>query len=586
MRCGLSAGGSGGILMPVIICGGTMGYVLRGLIYALFQYECGQVAIVLGMASFFAALTRLPLTATILSCEMSAILTVDENLIFPILLAAIVSSRLAGLFQHCTVFERMMLQDGINPLTIGEQIHKTVQIDRTTKQAMIRSRRSAIAPDDLTRASLAQAAASRGLADFLAQRQRGSNSAGWARSDTEMSGLGVGGRGGGTSQVIGISHVKSLPQDRTSLGFQIHHQFGPLSTIGGSSSSSTSHPNVNANVTSGNGAGGANINEEDDDLLSSRKSLRIGMSDEPASDDDTQADTESRPSKGPPIKRHSIVSKKHSLRSSIHSLLSPSPSLFTSSPSVVQFTGGGQMNPGQRSMVSDNVTLLYRAMEHKAQQASRRASRNSTVERHIGLLRGSTTAQTMPASLNGGTVGGLLSAGGVGGMFAHQLYGNNASSCASVVPSASSPTGATNAASPAGLTGGSSSSSSTQPEHLLDTTGLVPERRSFVGHGPARGGMDQLKDMFPTSSADMTIFRFLTSSAQQAVRNSVASPLPLFPDGLELPSGSVSFPPSSSIPEVDESQTLAAVEDAKRQTTLLQTEDIANLPGAKDDDKG
>lgn len=44
--------------------------------------------------------------------------TVDENLIFPILLSSIVAARISHFLQHHTVFESMMLQDGINPFTI------------------------------------------------------------------------------------------------------------------------------------------------------------------------------------------------------------------------------------------------------------------------------------------------------------------------------------------------------------------------------------------------------------------------------------------------------------------------------------
>lgn len=119
-----AAGGSGGILMPVIICGGVMGYIVRCLCLALFGYDAAAAAIPLGIAAFFSALTRLPLTSTILSCEITGAfqLVSNPNLIFPILVASIVGARASSFFAEHTVFERMMTQDGINPHTLEQQI--------------------------------------------------------------------------------------------------------------------------------------------------------------------------------------------------------------------------------------------------------------------------------------------------------------------------------------------------------------------------------------------------------------------------------------------------------------------------------
>ncbi|CAD7924272.1 unnamed protein product [Amoebophrya sp. A120] len=464
LACSLafSAGGSGGILMPIIICGGTMGYVVRGIIFSLWGYESGQTAVAFGMASFFAALTRLPLTATVLSCEMSAILTVDENLIFPILLASILGARISGLFQSHTVFERMMLQDGINPMTIGEQIQRTCQVEKKSgRTAVMHGRRSAIATDDLLRGSLA----SQKLEQFFRQSQAQNANA-------------------TTTPAANKSY--SYPREDSSDANDDESEY-----------STSLH-------TSGHGRG------------QSFRSRRSGNGWEQTGG-----------------------SKKNSIRSSIHSLLSPSPSLFTvgASPSmVVQFnavTAGlagaaGGSQPRDHGRMSENITLLYRAMEHKAAQASRRASRNSTAPpldaTGVAILRDS-----------------LIHGTGIGQQ--------NAQAQSPAFPNDSRVDFALPGAARKQIAGGSRSSSATG-------TGIASAfAQPGAGNGAGASGAD-----------DGTIFRFLTVSAQEAVRNTINL------NNGDEPSREVSFPPSSSIPEED-----ASVQNIDGSRTLLDDENDRRL---------
>ena len=88
-------------------------YVVRCICLLVFGYDAAAAAIPLGVAAFFAALTRLPLTSTVLSCEITGALQLaNGNLIFPVLVASIVGARAAGFWSEHTVFERMMTQDG------------------------------------------------------------------------------------------------------------------------------------------------------------------------------------------------------------------------------------------------------------------------------------------------------------------------------------------------------------------------------------------------------------------------------------------------------------------------------------------
>jgi len=143
-----AAGGSGGILMPVIICGGVVGYCVRCVIFSMFSLPVvSSYCVSFGIAGAFSALTRLPLTATVLAVEMTGVLEYEGgNIIFPILFSAILGTRVAGIIQHETVFERMMLQDGIDPTSLGQQIHRTVH-DTTAQDEhspFRASRRSAV----------------------------------------------------------------------------------------------------------------------------------------------------------------------------------------------------------------------------------------------------------------------------------------------------------------------------------------------------------------------------------------------------------------------------------------------------------
>lgn len=107
-----SSGMSGGLFMPTLFMGATMGSII-GVICAKFFPEITTVSgayALVGMGAFFAAVIRAPFTSILMVFE----LTRDYNIILPLMIANMTSYVISGRFGNKSVYELISEQDGIH----------------------------------------------------------------------------------------------------------------------------------------------------------------------------------------------------------------------------------------------------------------------------------------------------------------------------------------------------------------------------------------------------------------------------------------------------------------------------------------
>jgi len=116
-------GGAGGVLMPSLVIGAMLGRC-TGLAFSGLDAALPNAGAVLGMAAFFGANMRLPLTAAGVALEYATgnMESYDARLVCTIPLAAALGTWVASWWDSFSIFERMMLQDGIDPETLSQQI--------------------------------------------------------------------------------------------------------------------------------------------------------------------------------------------------------------------------------------------------------------------------------------------------------------------------------------------------------------------------------------------------------------------------------------------------------------------------------
>ena len=99
-----NSGSPGGIFAPLLLLGGTLG-VIGGKIISLYQPFDVTIALVLGMAGFFSAIVRSPVTGIMLILEM----TNQFYLLFPLLVVSIVAYAVPEWFSNKPIYEDLLL---------------------------------------------------------------------------------------------------------------------------------------------------------------------------------------------------------------------------------------------------------------------------------------------------------------------------------------------------------------------------------------------------------------------------------------------------------------------------------------------
>ncbi len=108
----LGAGGSGGIFAPSLFMGAMMGSAFGRIVHHMFpaiSAPAGAYALV-GMAAFFSAAAHAPVTAILILFEMTG----DYRIILPLMLATVVSTLVARVISHESIYTLKLTRRGIN----------------------------------------------------------------------------------------------------------------------------------------------------------------------------------------------------------------------------------------------------------------------------------------------------------------------------------------------------------------------------------------------------------------------------------------------------------------------------------------
>jgi CIC family chloride channel protein len=99
----VAADAPGGFLAPALVVGASLGSLLQQLSIELFHYAPTSLLFA-GGAAFLGALTRTPLTAILLSFELSK----NYTLLLPIGFCVLTAIAVADLLQRHTLFDQMV----------------------------------------------------------------------------------------------------------------------------------------------------------------------------------------------------------------------------------------------------------------------------------------------------------------------------------------------------------------------------------------------------------------------------------------------------------------------------------------------
>jgi len=124
---GYASGGPGGTLMPCLFAGALLGRC-AGLAAAPLDAALPDASMVLGMAALFSANMRLPLTAATITLEFATmhLVTYDTRVVLMIPLASALGTWTASWWDPFCIYERTMVQDGIDPLMLGDLIQEMI----------------------------------------------------------------------------------------------------------------------------------------------------------------------------------------------------------------------------------------------------------------------------------------------------------------------------------------------------------------------------------------------------------------------------------------------------------------------------
>lgn len=135
-----AAGASGGIFMPSLFIGATVGSGLASLVaphWSISTIQPGAFALV-GMAAAFAAVARAPLTAVLIVFEATG----DYGLVLPLMLAALLAVVIADRIHPLTAYTMVLARLGV-PL---KQLEATDLLDQVTVSQVAATPKAAIAP--------------------------------------------------------------------------------------------------------------------------------------------------------------------------------------------------------------------------------------------------------------------------------------------------------------------------------------------------------------------------------------------------------------------------------------------------------
>jgi len=104
------SGAPGGLLIPSMVLGAALGYLVGVAEHQVLGLSLATTYARVGMAAFFCAVARTPITAVILVFEM----TTDFNLVLPLMIVSVTSYLIAELLEEGSLYDRLLAFKGIH----------------------------------------------------------------------------------------------------------------------------------------------------------------------------------------------------------------------------------------------------------------------------------------------------------------------------------------------------------------------------------------------------------------------------------------------------------------------------------------
>jgi len=104
------SGAPGGLLIPSMVLGAALGYLVGVGEHQVLGLSLATTYARVGMAAFFCAVARTPITAVILVFEM----TTDFNLVLPLMIVSVASYLIAELIEEGSLYDRLLEFKGIH----------------------------------------------------------------------------------------------------------------------------------------------------------------------------------------------------------------------------------------------------------------------------------------------------------------------------------------------------------------------------------------------------------------------------------------------------------------------------------------
>lgn len=118
-----ASGAVGGIFLPMLMLGGFLGYIIA-IIFNHFNFEVNPIILsLIGMASFFSATARTPITASIMVFEMTG----GYNFILYIMLSSAISDFVAQKLKHKPIYSKLIVNETKNSSQIELLKNKKVK---------------------------------------------------------------------------------------------------------------------------------------------------------------------------------------------------------------------------------------------------------------------------------------------------------------------------------------------------------------------------------------------------------------------------------------------------------------------------
>ncbi|ARV59142.1 chloride channel protein [Nostocales cyanobacterium HT-58-2] len=104
------SGAPGGLLVPTLVLGSALGYLVGATEQSLLGMSAATTYAHVGMAAFFSAVSKVPITAVVIVFEM----TTDFNLVLPLMIVSVVAYLVAEKIDRRSLYDLLLERKGIH----------------------------------------------------------------------------------------------------------------------------------------------------------------------------------------------------------------------------------------------------------------------------------------------------------------------------------------------------------------------------------------------------------------------------------------------------------------------------------------